>query len=478
MLRNITRRIRVGHAPAVRTATAMTFGLLVLAGCSNIVDPLLEADDPDIISPDNIDSPDGADALYRGALDRLSGATGGGENTWLYGGLLADEFGTSSTFVQNDEVDIRRVQTSNSRVTSMYRDINRVRTSADQAIAALQKWRPDSREMIAEMYFARAFAEAQLAQDFCSAIPLSNGSGEEILPTGPLSTQEVFDHAVASYDSALALVAGSSSGAGLRVARAASIGKARALLGNGHVAEAALAVRDIPTDYSYDVTFSLSSSDNIVWSQIPSQRRYLVGDSVEGNARDIIVKNNLPFFSAQDPRVPASYTFSASGADTIKSQDGSTLSRTTTLFDRFTPIAIVNGLDARLVEAEAALKSGDPNGMLAILNALRAAPPVVGQLSLTSDQLPPLTLPATPDAQLDLLFREKAFWTYSRGQRLGDMRRLIRQYGRTADNTFPVGPHYRGGEYGTDVNLPVPQQEETNPEFGPAGRLACLQDQA
>jgi hypothetical protein len=30
---------------------------------------------------------------------------------------------------------------------------------------------------------------------------------------------------------------------------------------------------------------------------------------------------------------------------------------------------------------------------------------------------------------------------------------------------FPVGTHYKGGTYGPDVNLPVPQQEENNPNF-------------
>ena len=40
---------------------------------------------------------------------------------------------------------------------------------------------------------------------------------------------------------------------------------------------------------------------------------------------------------------------------------------------------------------------------------------------------------------MTLFFREKAFWTFGRGQRLGDERRLVRQYGRTQDQVFPVG---------------------------------------
>jgi hypothetical protein len=66
---------------------------------------------------------------------------------------------------------------------------------------------------------------------------------------------------------------------------------------------------------------------------------------------------------------------------------------------------------------------------------------------------------------VSLHFREKAFWTFGRGQRLGDLRRLVRQYGRPQDQVFPVGVHYKGGSYGSDVNLPVVTDEGNNPNF-------------
>ena len=104
--------------------------------------------------------------------------------------------------------------------------------------------------------------------------------------------------------------------------------------------------------------------------------------------------------------------------------------------------------------------------MTAILNALRAAPPQIGDIKPTAAQLPPLAVPATAAAARTLFFREKALWTFSRGQRLGDMRRLVRQYNHPVDQVYPTGTHYRGGEYGTDVNLPVPKDEEkNNPNF-------------
>jgi len=47
-------------------------------------------------------------------------------------------------------------------------------------------------------------------------------------------------------------------------------------------------------------------------------------------------------------------------------------------------------------------------------------------------ELAALTDPGTAEARVDLLFRERAFWFFLTGHRQGDLRRLIRQYGRFA----------------------------------------------
>jgi hypothetical protein len=83
----------------------------------------------------------------------------------------------------------------------------------------------------------------------------------------------------------------------------------------------------------------------------------------------------------------------------------------------------------------------------------------------------PLTNPANQTDATNLYFREKAFWTFSRGMRLGDSRRLIRQYKRTQDQVFPVGTFHKAGNppYGTDVTFPVARtstiDEGANPNF-------------
>lgn len=437
---------------------AVTAATVLVAGCST--ETLLEAPDPDLITPESVNSPEGANAVYIGALERFRNITGGAESTWLFGGLLADEFSSTSTFVQNDETDQRSIQTNNSSVTGMFRNLARVRTAANQAIFGLTTYQPTRIAERAEMYFARGFAEMQLAQDFCNGIPLSDGTQAVPVFGAPQSVAQVFAVAIASYDSALALLAGRTDAASVRVERAARIGKARAQIGLGDQAAALATLNSgaaIPLTYAYEQTFAPSSGDNILWGQPFSAARYAIGDSLEGNAPNLIaVPNVIGFSRAGDPRLPVAIL-------TSTSQDGLTFRRRTTLWDRSTSIPVVNGVDVRMIQAEERVAAGDIPGAMAILNALRAAPPTLG--TVTPAPMAALPDPATVTELQSVFFREKAFWTFSRGQRLGDMRRLIREYGRTAATVFATGPYYKGGTYGTDVNLPVPVDEQNNPNF-------------
>ncbi len=450
-----------------RFASAVVAALLLAAApaCNGgLTEPLLEVIDPDLILPSSVNSLAGARAVATGALGRFRNATAGAESMWMYGGLMTDEWATSSTFVQNDETDQRKVQPQNTQVTGFFRNINRVRTAANQAIPLLRQYDSTNTALIAEMYFARGFAEMQLAQDFCNGIPLSNAAGDEVVYDAPRTVAEVFAVAVASFDSAITIASKLTDAQSTLIANAAKVGKGRALMGLNRYADAAAAVAGIPTTFKYQHTFSLTTSDNIIWNQGFSAKRYSVGDSIEGNNRDILVKNAIPFTSAQDPRLPVRDS-KFSGAVTI-GQDGGTVMRLTTIYDRLTSIDVVNGIDARLIEAEAKLAAGDITGWLATLNGLRNGPGRVTTLgTVTVPSMPNLVDPGNTAARVSLTFREKAFWTFSRGQRLGDLRRLIRQYGRAATDVFPEGVHFKAGTYGTDVNFPVVTDEENNPNF-------------
>ncbi len=431
---------------------------LSLSACQSANDRLLGVTDPDIISPNDIVNADGAVALANGAIGTFRSITGGGESTWLFGGLLADEWSTSSTFIQNDETDQRVIQDFNSSITGMIRQLYRTRTRANEAIAALNKYSPSSRALLAEMYLARGFAELQLASDFCNGIPLGNVYAVDPKYETPKSTQVVFQYAAASLDTALAFANGTDAQS-VSMNRAIRVARARVHVALGEFTQAAAVVTAVPTSFAYQHTFSLNTSTNTIWGQGLSSRRYSVGDSVEGNSRNIRVLNAIPFASARDPRLPV--TIPTSGA--INGQDGQTYARTTAMWGQLTAVDVANGIDARMIEAEAALRAGNVTQWLAIHNALRATPPKLGEIQPAA--MAALTDPGSEAARVNVHFREKAFWTFSRGQRLGDMRRLIKQYGRTEATVYPQGVHYKGGNYGKDVNLPVVQAETNNPEF-------------
>jgi hypothetical protein len=187
-----------------------------------------------------------------------------------------------------------------------------------------------------------------------------------------------------------------------------------------------------------------------------------VGDSIVNYlGKKFTIGNVIPFASLNDPRVPI-----LKGTDAkIPAEDGLTPLFIQQIWKgRDDPIPMVSGIDARLIEAEAKLSTSDFGGMMTILNGLRTAPPKIGNFQpATMAAITPT--PTTKDAATNVFFREKALWQFGRGQRLQDLRRLVRQYGRTQDKVFPVGQHYKGGTYGSDVALPVPDAERVNPQF-------------
>jgi starch-binding outer membrane protein, SusD/RagB family len=453
-------------------ATVIVAGGLALTACNrSINDALLTAVDPDIINPSDVNSPDGAEGLRLGVVNRLTTMTGAApantEGVWFMGGMLTDEWKSGDTFIQRDETDKRTIALDNSIVTAGYRYIHRARISANQAIDALRKYPPSNpvtaNAYIAQMQFIRAYAEMLSAENFCNGQPFSDGSTGDILEGDPLSVDEAFNRAIVSADSAIGTIGGATDTLSTRMLYAARIVKARALMGLGGAPNYALAkaaVAGIPTSYAYNVYFSANTTSNGIWSLNNNAKRYVVGDSVDAMG---LLKNAIPFKSAKDPRVPTSGTKNAFDSSTPFTQQLIWASAGTPP-GREDPIAVVSGIDARLIESEVALSQNDAVTWLGILNALRSGPTVIST-GLTVSGMVPLIDPVAPDARVSLQFREKAFWTFGRGERLGDMRRLVRQYKRPQNTVFPVGNFFKGGTYGADVNLPVPQAEQNNTKF-------------
>jgi len=388
-------------------------------------------------------------------------------------GVLTDEL--EDTYDALYAIDGRKTFSANgnSESDNLYAMIHQARVQAQEGREALRLYYPDApRAWHGQLYAIEGYTVLWLAELFCSGMPLTAVPlvGQPQLTAG-FTTQELFGKAVALFDSAI--VAGADSARFVNLAR---VGKGRALLGLGQFAAADSAVQAVPTDFVYVVQFGANSNDlqngltrNGGWT-------YLRGQDAEGS-------NGLVW--STDPRTvlvtlsdmtgsmlwPAKYYAIASGhPDPTVGQPGA-------------PVRLADGLEARLIQAEAALTAGD-DSWLTTLNMLRATcvgaaacAPVPG---LTAGQLPPLGDPGSA-TRLDTLMKERAMWLYMTGHREGDLRRMARVYHRAIETLWPTGyvsspafPYLisnpgrlNGAPYGSDVVLaPGSDEQVNNPLYG------------
>ena len=467
--------------PTWRRATSLASlvaaaALLPLAGCTSTGDALAVTD-PDIINPSDVQSAAGANALRLGALARLNAATTGGtitttgegtghEGLFLLGGLLADEWENGDSFIARQEVDQRVITRENNFLTSLNRSLHRSRIAAAQAIDLLREFNPTGPAAeLAEMYFVQAYVENAIAEHYCNGVVFSDVETGAVDFGDRVTTVEAYGRALAHADSGLALITGSTA-TDTRMRNALRVTRGRILMNLNRPADAAAAVSGVPSNFRYEMLHSATTNPNQIWSYNNLNRRYSVSNG-EGT-------NGLNFATAGDPRLPTCQGGDAAcrtaGVTQTRRDDNSPSRLDVQLLwpARDTPVAIVTGVEARLLEAEAQLRAGNAAGALSTLNALRA-PTGAGSGGVAG--LTALTDAGSEAARATQLFRERAFWMFGTGHRLGDLRRLVRQYNRPANTVFPTGSWRANAAYGADVNFPVPQAEENNPNVAGQGCL-------
>ncbi|MEO8452167.1 MAG: hypothetical protein ABI647_20420 [Gemmatimonadota bacterium] len=416
--------------------------LLGLAGCSK--SEILQPDTPDIIDPASLDNLQGAPAIYAGAISEMVFAhTSSIRGIVNYTGLFTDELLHAGTPPATREFDLRKVLATNldavGTVTNPgpYHLLHRARTALESAARRIAAIVPAGDARVGELWALAGMTYIEFAEDFCSGTPFSEREPEETLGS-PFTTVQILNRGLERLTTA----AGAGSASALTTGLIAVL-KGRALLDLGQFGPAAQAVAAVPTSFVYQ--FSQAGPPSRQPNQIFQQNS---GDTFSVPDRE--GTNGLDFASAQDPRVPVS-------APRPSRQDGVSpqvyFLKYTTVAD---PVPMVTGIEARLIEAEAALQANDTGGWLDKLNAARA----------TVAALAPLTDPGTQAARVDLTFRERAFWMFLTGHRLGDLRRLVRQYTRPAESVYPTGAYHKQGlTRGTQLTLIVPQPEQNNPNF-------------
>jgi hypothetical protein len=361
----------------------------------------------------------------------LDGNAGNVEGQIFTAGSLADEWMNSETFPTRSEYDRRQINTVNITLLQVFTNLQLTYYTARWLESELRRFSPnlatDSRFTTAHLIQGSVFLHA--AMNYCSGVPFLDFAALDVSAWGSqLTTAQMLSAAIARFDSVLA----SAPGVGLHdIAR---LLKARALVLQGQFAAAAGLVGALATGGRGNSGHP--TGDNGIFFFNRSFKRFSIAHGKGGNGLGF--RGAAGTNPAQaDPRV----TWVAQGLGF----DGMTQSYGWLAINAATdPVPFVKGEEARLIEAEAALQTGNIATFIAIINSLRAPA-----------GLPPVVDPGGA-ARVDLLFAERGFWLFGTGTRLSDLRRLIRQYGRAENTVFPTGPYPKGGVYGTDVNFPLP----------------------
>jgi len=443
---------------AARRVLALALGIaLPLAACDR--DKLLSVEDPSFASPGSLAGEKGLPTLFAGALGdfQIAYSGSGGDAFLSVASLITDELNSSDTFVTRTATDQRTqfptVQGNTS--DAAYNRLQYARRSAGETAAAIEKFAPTAKAdpRYAQMKSLEGFAIVALGEGFCGAVPISVSENSNPGDYGqPLTTTQLMDEAIVRFNDALAASAGNN---------LASVGKGRALLNQGKFAEAAAAVASVPTSFVYFIEHSSNSGrENNPLFSLQANGRYTLSDREGSNGQPFRSANDARVWFKQDPRGG----FDNSIALYIDNRYP----------DFGSDVVLADGIEARLIEAEAALQANDVSTWLTKLNDLRtnvrtlmsARYPTYAASVPATATLAPLTDPGTQAARVDLMFSERAFWLLNTGHRLGDLRRLIRApYGRAQNTVFPSGAYHKGGVYGADVNFPVPFNETQNPNF-------------
>ena len=431
-----------------RRAMGAVVVAIAVSACK--ADKLLNTDNPDVIDPSALNTAQGAVAQYNGALGDFALAADGGAGATGALGLVeaiawfTDEARFGGTPPEVKQMDLRAVREEAAAWQPTYLNLHRAREGAERAAQALANFnKTDPR--IGEMYAVSALVHILLGEAYCSGVPFST-TAPTLTYGDPLTTQQIFARAISKLDLAKQNANGDPTVTSLE-----AVLRGRALLDLAKsqsdvagMSAAAAAVAAVPTSFVYQAYHSAGTAreNNFMYQDIFNADRLSVSD-VEG-------ANGLNFASASDLRVPVQ----ASGLSRF--DNVTPMVRFLRYNSLASPVVHASGIEARLIEAEAALAAGDAPTWLAKLNAARAT--ISGMTTLAD--------PGTPSGRVDLMFRERAFWMFMTGHRLGDLRRLVRQYGRGAETVFPTGAYHKDNLVrGTDVNIVIPISERNNPNY-------------
>jgi hypothetical protein len=403
---------------------------LALAACHDLTS--LDQDAPSRIPADQLEKPENAALLVRGAVGDFECALA---NYIVAGGLVADELGNA--VLANDIWDFDRrtitpvnayyaTRTCGELVTAptVYTVLSTARYDADHSVQLLDGWTdeqvPDRTSLIATASAYGGYSLVLLGEGMCSA---ATDVGPELSRAQLLAEAETrftraIDAATASGDTA--------------ILNLALVGRARARLGLGNLPGAAADAALVPADFVVNATYSSAKPrrENLVYTYM---NRELEG-TVDLPFRD------LSFGGVPDPRVVVI------DAGTLGADAETPIFQPAKYPSIDTPIPVARWEEAQLILAEAAVTGGNAQGAVDIINILHdnvGLPPYAG---------------GTPAKVMAQVIEERSRELFLEGQRLGDMIRYNLPLFPATGTPFPVA----GGTFGDQVCFPLPAAERLN----------------
>lgn len=433
---------------------AVALAVVMVAGCEGVLD----VDDPTIVTPDQLTGPQAVPTVLNGLVRDFQEAY---DDYVRYTSMFTDEMILAGTFQGRVEVDERRVRAENQQITGeLYEPFQRARQSAEEAVAAFEaslddpefeSVLPTLREGIARGNLIAGYVHLLMAELYCAVV---------VDPAGPaLTSDETVQEALTFLEVAEARAVEFGFPG---VATAARVGQARAHLWLGNLTQAADLANSVNSGFVRLVEYSSNSPEQnnelaqFTWGFI-QQIRWSVGDGTtaerdnelydyfdEWVAQGLIDPDPGPGFSSQNAVIPVvlQQIYDSQGSDMV----------------------LASGWEARMIEAEVQLRTGDPEGAEDVVNDLLTDPtqafnPMLAvNPGLAMGAFQPVDFTGSLSNDLPQLARARAAGLWLTGQRQATSRRFLEGDGV---DLYPVRD---GGML--DVCLPISQQEvDDNPNL-------------
>lgn len=404
--------------------------ILTVAGGAAACSGLLDVTNPATFGDDALNASALAPQLVTGVVARFQAMY---DDLALNSAIITDEAVSGHNFPTVHDVDLRNVTKDNS--ADVYERIEPTRAAADSFAARLTRVYGDSASK--SLSLGRVLAYGSLTYDLMGEFlcPAPVDPSQDKIPV-----DSMFKIAAARGIAALntiaayrALPSGVNTAAADSMKNLANLAVARAYLGLGDNANAALYASKVDTVFDLRSNYDANNVSNIFNASTTGTNKNLGVDTTFRNLDDARVRHAAQGVTGHDQSTVLYVPYVAESFSGFPSPPSKT---NTTGYALGTNIRVASGLEARYIKAEA---EGATVANIAFVEGRRLAFP--------STTAPNVTTAANYTANLRDQRRRDFFLD---GHRLGDLRRYL----KGGTDYFPTGLHpnqIRGGSYGTST---------------------------